>query len=269
MPELDAADTAAQGQPTPEQAELFEIADTPAAAPEATEGTATGTVSPTQPETLIFGKYRSIEEAEGAYKEAQRKMHEEAQARARYERILAERQTATPPQPPIDPASFEEKFRERLADNPAETMASFVNFILQKNQAEQMQRQQAMMQRFQQFATNPEYADVAQDVAQQLPFSAGEPIDPVEATFLRASNARMRQMLMAQRGAPQTPPFVESGRGSRQDAEKLTLELEDAARIRSRYSDQRLQELGRMVAKVKADGGNMRGMNIDEYERVK
>jgi hypothetical protein len=171
--------------------------------------------------------------------------------------------------PPTDPRAFEEQFRERLADNPAETMASFVNFILQKNQREQTQQQQAMLQRFQQFATNPEYADVAQDVAQQLPFSVNEPVDPIEATFLRASNARMRQMLKMGGGQASTPPFVESAAGSRPGAGRMTLELEDAGKVRSRYNDQQLRELGRMVAKVKGEGGNLRSMSIDDYERVK
>ena len=49
----------------------------------------------------------------------------------------------------------------------------------------------------------------------------------------------------------------------------MTLELEDAGRVRSRYNDQQLRELGRMVAKVKGEGGNLRSMSIDDYERVK
>ena len=80
------------------------------------------TAQPGAGETLLAGKYRSVEEAEAAIAEAQRKMHEATTARAEAERKLRELETRSPqpetapegPDPTKD-EDFREDYFERLA----------------------------------------------------------------------------------------------------------------------------------------------------------
>lgn len=242
----------------------FELVDTPEGTP---EGGVSAQPQPAPQEKLIAGKYRTIEEAEKGLSEAQRAMHEAREKASAYEKILMERANQpTPPQHP--PAEMDEKFREMLANDPQGTLDSYTewkfNQLLQKQQAQQRQ----VMTRFQQFAGQPGFADVANEVAQQLPF-ATEPIDPVEGTFLRARIAKLEQMLTGRGTAPPAAPLhMESGSGGRPVGNVTRVELDDAGKARRIFGD-RTEGLARRAAQIKTTLGGRNSMSIDDYEGLK
>ncbi|MFA5383989.1 MAG: hypothetical protein WC364_04895 [Eubacteriales bacterium] len=72
-----------------------------------------------QPERLYAGKYKTIEELEAAYKEAQRDFHGDRQDRAEMKRQLDELKAAlAPKKPETDPKAAREKLIERLYEEP-------------------------------------------------------------------------------------------------------------------------------------------------------
>lgn len=255
------ADTAA---PAPEPLEIVEVQDTPqGAAPVEAQ------VVPPQ-ETLLAGKYRTAADLEKAYKEAERMASEKAQEAAMFRRVAEERmaQPYTPPYaPPQAPADFNEKLRSHLEEDPAGTLTSMIEFTARRMMQEQQEQQRATLARFQQFAQQPGYGDVMNEVATQLPF-ATQPLDPVEGAFLKARLAKLERELAARTGAPQPPMYAESARvASRPGSTGLRVEVEgDVSRIKNRLGDE-FNDVARMVAKHKANGGNMDSFSIDDYMR--
>jgi hypothetical protein len=142
-----------------------------------------------------------------------------------------------------------------------------VDFIVNKKLEQQTQSQREVVRKYQTYASRPEYAGIAQNVAAQLPF-ANDPIDPVEGAFLRARIAEL-EAASGNRVAPAVAPvFAEPSRGmSRPGASSLRVELEpDTARMRG-MGDAKIRELAGIVAKQKSAGGTMQGMSIDDWQR--
>lgn len=127
---------------------------------DAPNGAESVVVSPSNEDTeatsLIFGKYKTIEEAEKAHKESERRMHEAAQEAARVKdriRELEERSQLTevvkslaesqkPKQPVIDWKEVQEKIKEKFREDPGagveEVFAVTNSWITQEvRQAEQ------------------------------------------------------------------------------------------------------------------------------------
>lgn len=254
---------APQSEPQADVGLKFEIVDTPEGTPEG--GGAAVSAQPQPQERLIAGKYRTIEEAEKGLTEAQRAMHEAREKAAAYEKMLVERANQPIPSQHSSPPDMDESIREKLADKPASTIFQMINDVWEYKWQQQQAQQRQVMTRFQQFAGQPGFADVANEVAQQLPF-ATEPIDPVEGTFLRARIAKLEQMLTRGNGAaPQAPLHVESGSGARPGANTMRVELEQADRARRIFGD-RTEELAKRAAKLKTTLGGRTSMSIDEYE---
>lgn len=257
-------DTAsAPPQVDPQQMEI-EIVDTVAAAPEVEQQ------APPAPAPLIAGKFRTIEEAEKAYSEAQRAMHEKAQEAATYRKMLDEPRQAQPaPAYSAAPSDYEEKIREKLAESPGATIFDMARFAARQIMDEQQRAQRETVKKYQSFASRPEFADVAQEVAAELPF-ADQPIDPIEGMFLRKKLQKLEAQLAG--GVPQrevAPPFVESGNGGRRAmSSALRVELDaDTAKLRPLGQD-KMRDLARVVAKQKMAGGTMREMSIDDWEKA-
>jgi len=257
-----AEDTATQAQQIAAPAPMeIEVVDTPAAPAAAV---------PEAPPALIFGKYRSLEDAEKAYSEAQRVMHERSQEAATYRKMLDER-AAPPPtpayqQPPVD---LDGQFRERLAENPGAVIFEAARFAANQIVQEREKSQREMVKKYQSYASQPGYADVAQQVASQLPFANENPIDPVEGVFLRARLAKLEAQLANNTTASQiNPPYVEpGGMARRAGVNSMRVEL-DSDTAKMHISQDKMRELARIVAKQKNAGGDMRGMSIDDWEKA-
>ena len=258
----DTAPAAPQSQaPAPME---IEIVDTPAVAPDAA-------AAPAAPPQTGFGKYNSLEDAEKGLKELERTMHEKAQEAATYRKLLDER-AAAPPTPQFQqaPADMDSQFRERLAENPGQVIFEMTQFAARKAIEEQQRTQRDMVKKYQSYASRPEYAGVAQEVAAQLPFAQESPIDPVEGVFLRARLAKLEAQL-ANGGVPRqvNPQFVEPGGASRRTGtNSMRVELDpDTAKLRG-LGNERMHDLARIVAKQKNAGGTMREMSIDDWEKA-
>lgn len=255
------ADTVAPAPRAP--LEVVEVGDT-------AEGAAPAEAQAVPPqETLLAGKYRTPQDLEKAYKEAERMASEKAQEAAMFRRVAEERmaQPYTPPYaPPAPPADFNEKLRSHLEEDPAGTLTSMIEFTARRMMAEQQEQQRATLARFQQFAQQPGYGDVMNEVATQLPFAT--PLDPVEGAFLRARLAKLERELAMRSGTPTPPMYAESARvASRPGNGGIRVEIEgDVSRLKNRLGDG-FNDVARMVAKHKANGGNMDSFSIDDYER--
>lgn len=238
----------------------IEIVETPVSAPAA---------EPAAPPALIFGKYRTVEDAEKAYSEAQRAMHEKSQEAATYRKMLDERASAPSPQAQAPPVDFDGQFRERLAENPAQTIFEMTKYAAKQMIEEREKGQRELVRKYQSYASRPEYASVAQEVAAQLPFAQENPIDPVEGSFLRARIAQLEaQVSGAAAPRPVAVPFVTpGGAASRTGAGSMRVEL-DPDTSRMHVGQDKMRELARIVAKQKNSGGDMRGMSIDDWEKA-
>lgn len=240
---------------------VIEVVDTPVAAPEGQTQ-----AQPAQA-PLYFGKYRTLEDAEKAYSEAQRQMHEKAKEASIYRQMVEERQAAPTPAP-APAVDFGEKFREKLADDPWGTLTSMMEFQVNRRLEAERANQLAQLKKYQEFSSRPEYADIATDVASQLPF-AQQPIDPIEGAFLKAKLAKLESQLAGGGMArPVTPPFVEPGNNaSRGNNSSIRVELDsDAARFKA--DPNKMRDLARVIAKHKMAGGDMKAMSIDDWERA-
>ena len=263
MAEVNANDTAGAPPQVQSPAPMeIEVVDTVAASPEAN-------AVPSPQSAPIFGKYKSLDEAEHGYKEVERAMHEKAQEAATYRRMLDERQAqpVTPQYAPAPVPDFDEKFREQLADRPGDTIMSLVDFIVNKKLEQQTASQREVVRKYQTYASNPDYAPIAQEVAAQLPF-ANEPIDPIEGAFLRAQIAHLKAQMQGRAAAPANPVFAEPSRGMSRPGSSLRVELDpDTARMRG-MGDAKVRELASIVARQKSNGGNMNVMTIDDWEKA-
>lgn len=86
---------------------------------------------------LIFGKYRTLEDAHNAYNEAVRKMHEEAQRRAELERYLLQQHgvaqtTAQPQEQAATDQDFWERYNSEFYDNPAENIIKLTTPLVEQ-----------------------------------------------------------------------------------------------------------------------------------------
>ena len=256
------ADTASAAQPSQTPPVEIEIVDTP------TAPVAEAVAAPAANPPLYFGKYRTVEDAEKAYSEAQRAMHEKAQEAATYRKLLDERAAAPPPQYQQPPAvDLDGKFRERLAENPAETIFEMTRFAAKQMIEEQTRAQRELVKKYQTYSSRPEYASVAQEVASQLPFAHEQPIDPVEVAFMRAKLAKM-EAAMANTASNVNVPYVEPGGAARRTgAGAMRVELDpDTAKMRQ-FDERKVRDLARIVAMQKNNGGTMREMTIDDWEK--
>jgi len=252
-------DTAGAAQPSQTPPVEFEIVDTPTPAPEA--------AAPAAPQ-LYFGKYKSLEDAEEGLKSLERTMHEKAQEAATYRKLLDER--ATPPTPQYQPPAvdMDSQFRERLAENPAATIFEMTKFATKQMLDEQQKTQRELVRKYQTYASRPEYASIAQQVAAQLPFANEAPIDPVEGVFMRQRLAQLEEMAKSGTlGRTPNPQYVEpAGSASRAGTNSMRVELDpDTAKLH--LGQEKLRELAKMVARQKSAGGSMTGMSIDDWER--
>ena len=261
MDEQHPAQAAETAAPAPEPLEVVEVSDT-------AQGAAPAEAQAVPPqETLLAGKYRTPADLEKAYKESERMASEKAQEAAMFRRIAEERAAAPTPQyaqaPQVD---FNEKLREQLEQDPAGTLMNMMEWKVRNFYEQQQEQQRATLSRFQQFAQQPGYGDVANDVATQLPF-ANTPIDPVEGAFLRARLQKLERELAA-RSAPNAPVYAESARvASRPGTGGMRVEVEgDVSKLKSRLGDG-FGDVARMVAKHKAAGGSMDSFSIDDFER--
>ncbi|HEY5997963.1 MAG TPA: hypothetical protein VI078_01500 [bacterium] len=258
--EVKTGDTATPA-PQPDPQPQIEIVDTPVVAPEV----AAPAPAPAPP-PLIFGKYRTPEDAEKAYSEAQRAMHEAKTEAAKLREQLEQRAAYNPPPPAVEPVTnFEDKFREQLAENPGFTIYKMIHDQTTRLLAQQQQANLGRLKEFQSFSSRPEYADVSAEVAAELPFSS----EPMEMLFLRKRVAKL-EAAGTQATREITPPHVEAGNAARRaGANSLRVELEpDTAKARRAYGEDKTLELARLVAKQKAAGGDMRGMSIDDWEKA-
>ena len=243
--------------------ETFEIVDTPVAPP------AVEAAVPAAP-ALVFGKYKSLEDAEEGVKNLERTMHEKAQEAATYRKLLDERAAAPTPQYQAPPVDMDSQFRERFAENPAATIFEMTRFAAKQMLDEQQKTQRDVVKKYQALASRPEYAAVAQQVASQLPFAGEQQIDPIEGMFLRERLRQLEaQVASGVPARPTIPPFVlPGGMAQRTGANTTRVELDpDTARLSSLGQD-RIRDLARMVAKQKNAGGTMAGMSIDDWEKA-
>jgi len=187
-------------------------------------------------------------------------------------RRVAEERMAQPPTPQYAPQvapDFNEKLREELEKDPAGTLTSMMEWTARRFYEQQQEQQRATLNRFNQFAQQPGYGDVMNEVATQLPF-ATQPIDPVEGAFLRARLAKLEREAAARTGAAPAPQFAEAARGASRPGGGMRVEVEgDVSRLKNRVGADGFSDLARMVARQKANGGDMGTFTIDDYERGK
>jgi len=245
--------------------EVIDVVDTPQG-----EAPAEGTVVPPVPqaEVLYAGKYRTPADLERGYKEAERMASEKAQEAAMFRRVAEERmaQPSTPQYAPQPQGDFNEKLREELEKDTAGTLTSLIEYQFKRMYEQQQQQQRDTLNRFNQFAAQPGYAEVMNEAATQLPFA--QPIDPTEGVFLRARIAKLEKELSARSGgAAPTPQFAEPARGASRPNTGLRVEVEgDVSRLRNRMGAG-FNDAARMVAKHKAAGGTMDSYSIDDWSR--
>lgn len=260
-------EVAAKVEDTAGQAQLpleIEVVDTPSSAPVTPE-------APPAAPSLIMGKYKSLEDAEEGLKNLERTMHEKAQEAATYRKLLDERAAAPTPQFQQPQVDMDSQFRERLAENPAATIFEMTRFAAKQMIDEQQKTQRELVRRYQSFAGRPEYSDVAQEVAGQLPFLQEQPADPMEMAFLRAKLARLESGAVPAGSAarPVSVPFVEpANRAGRTGQGSNRIELDpDTAKLRGMGAD-KVRDLASIVFKQKNAGGTMREMSIDDWEKA-
>lgn len=265
--EAEDTPTAAPQEDAPTEP-TFEFADTPTEGPDAT-----GQEEAVPPEEPIFGKYTSMEEAERAYKEAERMAHERAEEAATYRKALETVQptpAAQYPQP--DQGQVDEQFRGHLEESPWQTLNMFVEHKWNELESRKSQTQSAMMQEYQKYASDPAFADVAPQVMQNL---AMEQNPDVEKIFLRTKIAAMQNgatVKAASDAALGKRMHVESG-SSRQPADTIRVEIDpEAKRMQKAFgmSDAEFQDLNRRTAMAKMSGKTGRApVSIDEWRAAK
>jgi hypothetical protein len=186
--------------------------------------------TPAEPEQgLILGKYKTIEEQLAAHKEAERAMHAAKEEAAAYKAALENIGTQIPAQntAPPDVDGINEQFREQLENDPLGTMQQFFQYQLQDAQRIGMERQEAVMKEYQTFATNPDFADVADDVMRELPHLQNPDIEKIfmaKKLDRLKSGAQEVQLDASNREALGRKMHVESGGVGLPKAETVKIE---------------------------------------------
>ncbi len=158
-----------------------------------------------QPEKLFAGKYKTVEELESAYKEAEKGFHGDRQERAELKRQLDElKEALAPKKPEQDPKEYRQKLVERLYEEPDTVINELANQIADKKM------QQALgpvMPIIQQVITNnqvQQFMDAVPDAKQYATDMAAivkanpdlmKRKDWIEKAYLQAKVARLEEKL--------------------------------------------------------------------------
>lgn len=219
---------------------------------------------------------KSPEDVLESYKNLERKYHERDQELAALRKAVelvnsgqqpAQGYATTPPQG-YDQEEVNRRFQQQLEQDTFGTMANFVRMVAGDIVQQQFKQQQDVYSKYYQYAQNPEFSDVANDVAQVLPL-AKEPIDPIEGAFLRAKLLRYEKMLKegnGNRGA--SDHFVEGASSARKPSPGIRVEIENDPRV-NRFDQAKLTELAKMVAKQAARGKTMDSFDIDDWRATR
>jgi len=234
-PKAGAEDTSVETPGTVDEPKLaieFAEPETVTAEPTVNDGEGAGAVEP-QPQQ-IFGKYATIEDAEKAYQEAQRKMHEATQEASAWRQVV--QQTPQPGYghpPPPDPGQMDEAFREQWENSPYMTMQAAIQSAIQSSQQASMNQQSQTMQMVEQLGANPEYADVKDAVLQKLPYN---PRADIEKLFMQEKLAKVQRDFAVKKEdlsaieGKKTRMHVEAQGAGRVGTEKLTIQISAAER---------------------------------------
>ena len=150
---------------------------------------------------LFAGKYKTVEELEAAYKEAEKNFHGSRQELAGLKREFEElKQLLAPKQPEQNPKQYREKLLERLYDEPDNVITELAEQIADKKVQERLGpvmpviQQQVINQQVQQFMSAvPDAVEYANDMAivlQNKPDLVNEP-GWLEKAYLQAKIARL------------------------------------------------------------------------------
>jgi len=240
---------------------------------------ATGT--PSDASGAYLGDYKTREEAERGLNETKQAFHQKAEEASRYKAMFEEMATRTPQgpqgantmaQPAVpDVSEINEKLRPQLADNPVGTILDLANRLYKNNKAQEKQQQMKTMAEFKQFATDPEYAEVAPLVMQKLPF---EENPNVAMEFLKAKNTVLQQRLSGQgQVLDQAPPgFVETPSSQSQSNQGNVVELqldEDVGRFQKAFKmdDDGMKSFLKGVAKSKMASTGRGDVDIESWRK--
>ena len=272
-PEGTPTDTSA---PAPQDGLTIEFADADTQGAEPVGHDQGDAVAP-EPQSITFAgkEYPSLAEAERAYQEAQRVMHERSEEAATYRKAIESIQAPIPAPQMGQPGSNEalnDQFRSQLENDPWNTLQAFVRHNIQQEQAQAAQHQSAMMGEVQQYAQDPLYQDVAQDVMRQLPFT---PEPNVENMFLRAKLQKMQDAMTnggAAAAAQAQRMHVESGT-SRQPDNTLRIQIDpDAHRVKGAFrdTDEGFVASNKVAAVIKQQGmGGKNPVSLDQYRAAR
>ena len=97
---------------------------------ETPEGEVESEEEPEAQEKLFAGKYKTVEELEAAYKEAEKSFHGDRQERAELRRQMEDLKTALAPKKPnVDPEQYRQQLVERLYSEPDVVIAELADQI--------------------------------------------------------------------------------------------------------------------------------------------
>lgn len=260
--EVDAEDTSSSTPQEGSEEPMFQLADTSDDGPIAD--------ADDSPSELIFGKYKTMEEAERGYKEAE---HMGLQAKEEVSTLSKAiqnfSQTPQMPQAPApDNEAMNEQLRGHLETNPFPTLMSLAKMAIQQEKQVENQAKSQMMGEFKKFASDPAYQGVAQEVWQDLQF---EDSPNVEMAFLRKKVSQLSNSQNTQ-STPDDPTnsrmFAETGSG-KPPVKGITVELsEDARRVQGAFGDSNEDfiALNKRVAQRKVSGGRDKApVSIDDW----
>jgi hypothetical protein len=198
----DTGAAAAPEENNDDNPETRETPEAPENQPDTPEGESKGDK---QPEKLLAGKYRTVEELEAAYKEAERNFHGSRQELAELRREFeALKQLLAPKQPEPDLKQYREKLLERLYEEPDAVIAELAERIADRKLQEHLGpimpviQQQIINNQVQQFMSAvPDAAEYAGDMAtiiQANPELVNQP-GWLEKAYLQAKVARLEAKL--------------------------------------------------------------------------
>lgn len=161
-------------------------------------------------EKLLAGKYKTVEELEAAYKEAEKNFHLDRQDRAELRRRLDELKAAlAPKKPEADPKERRQKLIERMYEEPDTVIAELADEIADKKMQERLGpimpviQQQAINSQVQQFMARVKDAhEYENDMAAIIQAEPGIMRDPnwLGRAYLLAKTARLEARLADKTG---------------------------------------------------------------------
>lgn len=214
-----------------------------------------------QPERLLAGKYKTAEELERAYEEAQAAMTRAQQEAAE---LRGRTTTDTPPaNPAYDPNAYAEQFNQQFFDNPYQNLSALMQNVQQQTYQTIMQGQAAIRRAQSTFKGDPVYPQVADSFEAELmtldpsllanPQVTQKVYDSVVGAHVRAQAQRAQQDPAARTemlqhlgvAQPDSTPDAPVGRVDSQSAsmiEALGVDAKDVNSVINRY--QKLLEGG-------------------------